>query len=249
MGKRIQTISVKNLTVAYQGKLAIDRINVNIPNGVITGIIGPNGAGKSTLLKGMMGLIKTESGVTAVGGAPIKEMQKNIAYVEQRSLIDLSFPIKVSEVVLLGTFPKLGLFRRPKKAEKEKVLDCLEKVKMSEFKDRQIGELSGGQLQRVFIARALAQEADIIFLDEPFVGIDMVSEQVIIHLLKEMRDEGRTIVIVHHDLHKVTDYFDDLIILNHRLIASGPVAQTFTTQNIQEAYGDVMGQVVIKGVN
>lgn len=249
MGKRIQTISVKNLTVAYQGKLAIDRINVNIPNGVITGIIGPNGAGKSTLLKGMMGLIKTESGVTTVGGAPIKEMQKNIAYVEQRSLIDLSFPIKVSEVVLLGTFPKLGLFRRPKKAEKEKVLDCLEKVKMSEFKDRQIGELSGGQLQRVFIARALAQEADIIFLDEPFVGIDMVSEQVIIHLLKEMRDEGRTIVIVHHDLHKVTDYFDDLIILNHRLIASGPVAQTFTTQNIQEAYGDVMGQVVIKGVN
>lgn len=249
MGKRIQTISVKNLTVAYQGKLAIDRINVNIPNGVITGIIGPNGAGKSTLLKGMMGLIKTESGVTTVGGAPIKEMQKNIAYVEQRSLIDLSFPIKVSEVVLLGTFPKLGLFRRPKKAEKEKVLDCLEKVKMSEFKDRQIGELSGGQLQRVFIARALAQEADIIFLDEPFVGIDMVSEQVIIHLLKEMRDEGRTIVIVHHDLHKVTDYFDDLIILNHRLIASGPVAQTFTTQNIQEAYGDVMGQVIIKGVN
>lgn len=249
MGKRIQTISVKNLTVAYQGKLAIDRINVNIPNGVITGIIGPNGAGKSTLLKGMMGLIKTESGVTTVGGAPIKEMQKNIAYVEQRSLIDLSFPIKVSEVVLLGTFPKLGLFRRPKKAEKEKVLDCLEKVKMSEFKDRQIGELSGGQLQRVFIARALAQEADIIFLDEPFVGIDMVSEQVIIHLLKEMRDEGRTIVIVHHDLHKVTDYFDDLIILNHRLIANGPVAQTFTTQNIQEAYGDVMGQVVIKGVN
>lgn len=249
MGKRIQTISVKNLTVAYQGKLAIDRINVNIPNGVITGIIGPNGAGKSTLLKGMMGLIKTESGVTTVGGAPIKEMQKNIAYVEQRSLIDLSFPIKVSEVVLLGTFPKLGLFRRPKKAEKEKVLDCLEKVKMSEFKDRQIGELSGGQLQRVFIARALAQEADIIFLDEPFVGIDMVSEQVIIHLLKEMRDEGRTIVIVHHDLHKVTDYFDDLIILNHRLIASGPVAETFTTQNIQEAYGDVMGQVIIKGVN
>lgn len=249
MGKRIQTISVKNLTVAYQGKLAIDRINVNIPNGVITGIIGPNGAGKSTLLKGMMGLIKTESGVTTVGGASIKEMQKNIAYVEQRSLIDLSFPIKVSEVVLLGTFPKLGLFRRPKKAEKEKVLDCLEKVKMSEFKDRQIGELSGGQLQRVFIARALAQEADIIFLDEPFVGIDMVSEQVIIHLLKEMRDEGRTIVIVHHDLHKVTDYFDDLIILNHRLIASGPVAQTFTTQNIQEAYGDVMGQVIIKGVN
>lgn len=249
MGKRIQTISVKNLTVAYQGKLAIDRINVNIPNGVITGIIGPNGAGKSTLLKGMMGLIKTESGVTTVGGAPIKEMQKNIAYVEQRSLIDLSFPIKVSEVVLLGTFPKLGLFRRPKKAEKEKVLDCLEKVKMSEFKDRQIGELSGGQLQRVFIARALAQEADIIFLDEPFVGIDMVSEQVIIHLLKEMRDEGRTIVIVHHDLHKVTDYFDDLIILNHRLIANGPVAETFTTQNIQEAYGDVMGQVIIKGVN
>lgn len=163
-------------------------------------------------------------------------------------MIDLSFPIKVSETVLLGTFPKLGLIHRPKKEQKEKVIDCLEKVKMNEFKDRQIGELSGGQLQRVFIARALAQDADIVFLDEPFVGIDMVSEQVIVDILKEMSNQGKTIVIVHHDLHKVTDYFDELIILNHQLIASGAVTDTFTTENIQKAYGEIMGQVIIKGV-
>lgn len=248
VNKKNQSISVRDLTVAYQGKIAIDHIDLTIPSGTITGIIGPNGAGKSTLLKGMIGLVKTESGDVTVGNRPIKECQKNIAYVEQRSLIDLSFPIKVSETVLLGTFPKLGLFHRPKKEQKEKVIDCLEKVKMNEFKDRQIGELSGGQLQRVFIARALAQDADIVFLDEPFVGIDMVSEQVIVDILKEMSNQGKTIVIVHHDLHKVTDYFDELIILNHQLIASGAVADTFTTENIQKAYGEIMGQVIIKGV-
>ena len=149
----------------------------------------------------------------------------------------------------MGTFPKLGLFHRPKEKEKLKVTESLKQVKMEEFGDRQIGELSGGQLQRVFIARALAQEADIIFLDEPFVGIDMNSEKVIIDLLKKLRDEGKTIVVVHHDLSKVTTYFDDLIILNQELISYGPISKSFTTANIKAAYGDSMGDLTIKGVN
>nr|WP_202983156.1 metal ABC transporter ATP-binding protein [Vagococcus hydrophili] len=242
-------IDVSNMTVAYQHKKAIEEVTVSIEPGKITGIIGPNGAGKSTLLKAVIGLIKTESGEVTVSGKSLDVIRKKIAYVEQRSAIDLTFPIKVDEVVLLGTFPNLGLFRRPKKAQKEKVMECLKQVKMEDFSKRQIGNLSGGQLQRVFIARALAQEADIIFLDEPFVGIDMVSEKVIVDLLKELRNQGKTIVIVHHDLHKTREYFDNLIILNKKLVASGSVDTTFVTKNIQAAYGDSMGEIVIKGVN
>lgn len=241
-------IFIKNLSVAYQGKLALEQVNLSIQGGAITGIIGPNGAGKSTLIKGIMGLVKRESGEARLGDEPLKLARKHIAYVEQRSEIDLTFPITVEEVVLLGTYPKIGLFHRPKKNEKDKVRESLEKVKMSEFSQRQIGELSGGQLQRVFIARALAQEADVIFLDEPFVGIDMISEKVIIDLLKELASDGKMIVIVHHDLHKVTDYFDDLVILNKKLISYGPVKETFTTKNIQKAYGNTMGEIIIKGV-
>ncbi|QIL49788.1 metal ABC transporter ATP-binding protein [Vagococcus hydrophili] len=242
-------MDVSNMTVAYQHKKAIEEVTVSIEPGKITGIIGPNGAGKSTLLKAVIGLIKTESGEVTVSGKSLDVIRKKIAYVEQRSAIDLTFPIKVDEVVLLGTFPNLGLFRRPKKAQKEKVMECLKQVKMEDFSKRQIGNLSGGQLQRVFIARALAQEADIIFLDEPFVGIDMVSEKVIVDLLKELRNQGKTIVIVHHDLHKTREYFDNLIILNKKLVASGSVDTTFVTKNIQAAYGDSMGEIVIKGVN
>lgn len=242
-------IDVNNLTVAYQHKKAIENVSVSIQPGKITGIIGPNGAGKSTFLKAVIGLIKSETGQVGVGGQSLDTIRKRIAYVEQRSAIDLTFPIKVDETVLLGTFPNLGLFRRPKKAQKEKVLESLKQVKMEDFAKRQIGNLSGGQLQRVFIARALAQEADIIFLDEPFVGIDMVSEKLIVDLLKELRDQGKTIVIVHHDLHKTREYFDNLIILNKTLVAEGSVNQTFTTENIQAAYGESMGEIIIKGVN
>ncbi len=242
-------IDLKNLTVTYQDKPAISNVSLTIREKAITGIIGPNGAGKSTLIKGMMDLVKKDSGVTTVDGKPLNNVRKNIAYVEQRNTIDLTFPIKVKETVLLGTFPKLGLFHRPKEKEKLKVTESLKQVKMEEFGDRQIGELSGGQLQRVFIARALAQEADIIFLDEPFVGIDMNSEKVIIDLLKKLRDEGKTIVVVHHDLSKVTTYFDDLIILNQELISYGPISKSFTTANIKAAYGDSMGDLTIKGVN
>lgn len=242
-------IHVKDLTVSYQGKVALKEASLDVKPGAITGIIGPNGAGKSTLLKGMMGLVKTDSGTSLVGDVPVDQVRKQIAYVEQRSAIDLTFPITVEEVVLLGTYPKLGLFKRPRKKEKDKVKESLEAVQMTAFSKRQIGELSGGQLQRVFIARALAQEADIILLDEPFVGIDMTSEKVIVDLLKALKEVGKTIMIVHHDLHKVTEYFDELIIVNHGIVAYGPVKDTFTTKNMQEAFGQTMGNILVRGVD
>lgn len=247
-GTNDQPIVIKDMSVSYRDKLALEKSDVTIENGKLTGIIGPNGAGKSTLMKGMMGLVPTTSGKVTVGDKNIKALKKDIAYVEQRSAIDLTFPILVKEVVLLGTYPRLGLFKRPGKKERDIVANSLKKVQMTEFADRQIGELSGGQLQRVFIARAIAQDAHIIFLDEPFAGIDMVSEQVIIELLKELRDEGRTLLIVHHDLQKATEYFDNLIILNKKVVAAGPVSDTFTTENMQNAYGETMGKIVIQGV-
>lgn len=241
-------IYVKNLTVRYQGQLALKNISLTIKAGKITGIIGPNGAGKSTFLKGLLSLVPSGAEIIKVGAKNLKDEKKRIAYVEQRSLLDLSFPINVLEVVLLGTYPKLGLLKRPSKEDKKLALKALETVQLADFKKRQIGELSGGQLQRVFIARVLTQDADIIILDEPFVGIDMTSEKVITDILKQLRDSGKTIIIVHHDLHKVSDYFDELIILNKTLIANGPVSTTFTNKNIQEAYGDSMGDILIKGV-
>jgi ABC-type Mn2+/Zn2+ transport system ATPase subunit len=241
-------ITVQHLTVSYQGQKALLDISLQLAAGKITGIIGPNGAGKSTFLKGLLGLIKADSRTVLLGEAPIDTQKKRIAYVEQRSALDLSFPINVLEVVLLGTYPKLGVFHRPKKQEKEKALSALKTVQLEAFAKRQIGELSGGQLQRVFIARVLAQEADIIVLDEPFVGIDMTSEKVIMDILKQLKNAGKTIVIVHHDLHKVAHYFDDVVILKKELIAFGPVATTFTNKNIQLAYGETMGDIIIKGV-
>ncbi|WP_207694174.1 ABC transporter ATP-binding protein [Enterococcus sp. DIV0212c] len=241
-------LTIKHLTVSYQGHKALNDISLQIPAGKITGIIGPNGAGKSTFLKGLLGLIKTDSRTVLAGEQSIDTQKKRIAYVEQRSALDLSFPINVMEVVLLGTYPKLGLMKRPKKEEKEQALTALKTVQLEEFAKRQIGELSGGQLQRVFIARVLAQEADIIILDEPFVGIDMTSEKVIMDILKQLKEAGKTILIVHHDLHKVAHYFDDVIILKKQLIACGPVATTFTNKNIQLAYGETMGDIIIKGV-
>ncbi|MEI5994985.1 metal ABC transporter ATP-binding protein [Candidatus Enterococcus mansonii] len=241
-------LTIEHLTVSYQGQKALLDISLQLPAGKITGIIGPNGAGKSTFLKGMLGLIKTDTRTVLIGNNPLDTQKKRIAYVEQRNALDLSFPINVMEVVLLGTYPELGLMKRPKKQEKEKALDALKTVQLDPFAKRQISELSGGQLQRVFIARVLAQDADIIVLDEPFVGIDMTSEKVIMAILKQLKDAGKTIVIVHHDLHKVTHYFDEVVILKKELIASGSVATTFTNKNIQLAYGETMGDIIIKGV-
>lgn len=229
-------VTVTNLSVSYNGVKAIEKIDFSFSGGSIVGILGPNGAGKSTMMKAMLGLIGKDSGDVQVGDNPIEKVRKNIAYVPQRSNIDWDFPITVKDTVLLGTYPKLGLFRRPSKADKKWAMDCLEKVGMEEYARKQIGELSGGQQQRVFLARALAQRAEFFFLDEPFVGIDVSSEEVIIKILKDLKHEGKIVFVVHHDLSKVKSYFDNLILMNKSMISSGPVDHVFQDHYMEEAY-------------
>jgi len=241
-------IGIRDLNVDYFGNSALENINIDIPFGHAIGIIGPNGAGKSTFIKSLLEIIKKRSGKVMIGGRDISEYKRKIAYVPQKNDIDLSFPITVKDTVLTGTYPNLRIFRRPGKKERERVEQCMAMVDISDLANKQISNLSGGQLQRVFIARALAQQADIFFLDEPFVGIDLVSERIIVNLLKQLREEGKTILVVHHDLHEVEEYFDKIIILNKKLIAFGDVKDTFTTENIRSAYGTSLGNLFIKGM-
>ncbi|MEW9673215.1 metal ABC transporter ATP-binding protein [Ammoniphilus sp. 3BR4] len=232
----VSAITVNDLNVSYYGNDAIQNISFSVSPGKLVGIIGPNGAGKSTLIKALLELIPRDKGEIKINGKMINQVRKHIAYVPQRSNIDWDFPITVLDTVLLGTYPNLGLFRRPKKKEKELALECLKKVGMEEYTNRQIGELSGGQQQRVFVARALAQQADIFFLDEPFVGIDVSSEETIIKILRELRDLGHTVMVVHHDLSKARDYFDELIVLNKELIGIGEVEKIFRSEVLSKAY-------------
>lgn len=241
-------IEIRNLNVDYFGNSALENVNIDIPFGYTIGIIGPNGAGKSTFIKSLLEVIKKRSGTVMVEGKDISEYKRKIAYVPQKNDIDLTFPITVKDTVLTGTYPNLRIFQRPGKKERQSVEECMAMVDISDLADKQISNLSGGQLQRVFIARALAQKADVFFLDEPFVGIDLVSEKIIVKLLKQLREEGKTILIVHHDLHEVEEYFDKVIILNKKLIAFGDVKDTFTADNILNAYGASLGNLVIKGM-
>jgi len=229
-------IEVKHLTVSYFGNEVIQDVSFSFEIGKLVGIIGPNGAGNSTLLKAMLGLIAHNRGDVFIRGKKIEKFRKKIAYVPQRTSIDWNFPITVRDTVLLGTYPALGLFALPLKREKILADECLRKVGMDSYGDRQISELSGGQQQRVFLARALAQQADFLFLDEPFVGIDMASEKMIIDILHELRDWGKTIFIVHHDLTKVEQYFDEIILLNRKIIGAGPVREVMQQRLLSEAY-------------
>ena len=229
-------IEMKNLSVSYQGQLALEPISLTIKGPTITGIIGPNGAGKSTLIKGMLGIVESE-GQTFLDRKPMKQELNKIAYVEQKIHIDYHFPIKVKECVSLGLYPKIKLFQRLKASDWEKVARALKIVGLEEFAERQISQLSGGQFQRVLIARCLVQEADYIFLDEPFVGIDSVSEEIIMKTLRQLRKAGKTILIVHHDLSKVVAYFDQVLLLNNEVIAFGSTESTFIKENMQKTYG------------
>lgn len=231
-----KAIDIKNLHVSYSGKEVLSGINLSIDCGKLIGIIGPNGAGKSTLIKAILGLIPIDKGHIKIHRQTLNQMRKKVAYVPQRSDIDWDFPILVKDTVLLGTYPKLGLFHLPRKKEKDWAIECLSKVGMEAYANSQIGELSGGQQQRVFVARALAQEAECFFLDEPFIGIDVSSEEVIVNILRELRDRGKTIFVVHHDLTKVTTYFDDIILLNKDLIGVGPVDLIFQPKFLHSAY-------------
>lgn len=231
-------ILVKNLFVSYHGNEALNNVSFSVNEGNLVGIIGPNGAGKSTLLKALLNLISRDQGDVQILGKTIKEMRTKIAYVPQRSNIDWDFPITVIDTVLIGTYPNLGVFKRPKKSDKAWALECLDKVGMADYRHRQIGELSGGQQQRVFLARALAQKPAMYFLDEPFVGVDVTSEETIISILKELRDNGKTVVVVHHDLSKASDYFNELILLNKDLIEYGAVEKVFNPEVLGKAYSN-----------
>ncbi|MCR6110415.1 metal ABC transporter ATP-binding protein [Bacillus sp. A301a_S52] len=230
-----QEISVNKLSVHYHGHTAIEDISFNVCAGQIIGVIGPNGAGKSTLMKAMLGLEKSK-GAVSFFGKKVASVRKKIAYVPQRTLIDWDFPVRVEDVVLMGRYMHVPWYELISRKDKIKAKESLVKLGMDQFAKRQIGELSGGQQQRVFLARALAQDADLFFLDEPFVGIDVKSEEIIVNLLHQLRDAGKTIFVIHHDLSKVEKYFDHLILLNKRLIQSGEVANVYTPDLLQEAY-------------
>ena len=230
-------IRIENLSVSYKETLALKDISLVLQGPTITGILGPNGAGKSTLLKSMLGIIPHE-GHTFINDKEMKKSLKKVAYVEQKIHIDYNFPIKVKECVSLGLYPSIPLFHTLKANHWKKVDEALEIVGLSDYADRQISQLSGGQFQRVLIARCLVQDADYILLDEPFVGIDSVSEEIIMNTLRDLKKAGKTILIVHHDLGKVAHYFDQVLLLNKELIAFGPTKETFTQANLKQAYGD-----------
>ena len=230
-------IRIENLSVSYKETLALKDISLVLQGPTITGIIGPNGAGKSTLLKSMLGIIPHE-GHAFIDDKEMNKSLKKVAYVEQKIHIDYNFPIKVKECVSLGLYPSIPLFHTLKAKHWEKVAEALEIVGLSDYAERQISQLSGGQFQRVLIARCLVQDADYILLDEPFVGIDSVSEEIIMNTLRDLKKSGKTVLIVHHDLGKVPHYFDQVLLLNKELIAFGPTKESFTKANLKQAYGD-----------
>lgn len=230
-------LAVHDLTVAYHRKPVLWDIDLNIPKGTLAGIVGPNGAGKSTLLKACLELIPKTSGEVKFFGEDYEDQRDLVAYVPQRESVDWDFPVSALDVVAMGTYRKLGWFKRVGKAQKEQAREALEKVGIGHLADRQISQLSGGQQQRVFLARALVQDAEIYFMDEPFAAVDAATEQAIIELLQELNKRGKTVLCVHHDLATVSRYFDWLVLLNMRIVASGPTKDTFTRESLQKAYG------------
>ncbi|MBD0864743.1 MAG: metal ABC transporter ATP-binding protein [Rhodobacteraceae bacterium] len=230
-------LTVRGLTVFYGETPAVFSVDMTIAPGTMTAIIGPNGAGKSTLLKAALGIIPALSGQVTVFGTSLDAQRGRIAYVPQRASIDWDFPTRVIDVVLMGLYRELGLMGRLRPSHRKRALDCLDRVGIMDFALRQIGQLSGGQQQRVFLARALSQEADLYLLDEPFVGVDAATEQVIIALLKDLRADGKSVLAVHHDLATVAEYFDNVFLINTRKIAEGPVADVFTPEMLQATYG------------
>ena len=230
-------LEVHDLTVAYDRKPVLWDIDFAVPKGGLVAIIGPNGAGKSTMLKAILGLLPMASGWAKVHGDLVENQRKIIGYVPQRGSVDWDFPTNALDVVTMGTYGKLGWIKRPGKREKDLAMFCLEQLGMQDYAKRQISQLSGGQQQRVFLARALAQEAQIYFMDEPFVGVDAATETAIITLLRELKAQDKTVLVVHHDLETVADYFDSVVLLNMHLIAAGPTETTFTRENLHKTYG------------
>jgi len=229
-------ISIKGLSVSYDRKTVLTNVYMDMEAGKLYGVLGPNGAGKSTLFKAILGLIPSNTGQVLINGEPVEEQRKKMVYIPQKGEIDWQFPATVMDVVLMGRYPFKGIFQRLSREDRDIALQALEDMGIANLRNRQIGELSGGQQQRGVIARALCQQADIFLLDEPFVGVDITTEKKIIEILKKLTDKGKTILVIHHDLSKVKDYFDKVILLNQWLVAYGDTKVTFTEENINRAY-------------
>jgi manganese/zinc/iron transport system ATP- binding protein len=233
----VPAIEVADLTVAYGSTPVLWDVDLTVPPGVLMSIVGPNGAGKTTLIKAILGLVRPAAGRVLIQGRPYQEQRRLVAYVPQRRTVDWDFPTNVLDVVLMGRYGALGWIRRPGRNDRTRALEALEQVGMAHLADRQISQLSGGQQQRVFLARALVQDARVYLMDEPFQGVDATTERAIVDLLQRLRAEGRTVVCVHHDLQTVAEYFDWATLLNVRRIASGPVEEVFTDENLRLTYG------------
>ena len=229
-------IEIRNLSVTYRTEPALWNIDVDFPEGQMIAVVGPNGAGKSTLIKAVMGLVPITAGKVSVYGRPYSKQRSKVAYVPQRGSVDWDFPTDALDVVEMGLYGKLGWLRRPNSQTRGRARECLEKVGLGDYADRQIGQLSGGQQQRVFVARALAQDPQIYLMDEPLNGVDAITEKTILSILESLRKEGKTIVMVHHDLQTVDKYFDWVVMLNRSLMASGPIDEVFTKENLDKTY-------------
>ncbi len=233
----VPAIEVNDLTVAYREQPVLWDVDLLVPSGVLMAIVGPNGAGKSTLIKAILGLVDSAAGQVLIHGQPYAEQRREVAYVPQRETVDWDFPTSVLDVVMMGRYGDLGWFRRPGARERRLAMEALAKVEMEALADRQISQLSGGQQQRVFLARALVQDARVYLMDEPFQGVDATTERAIVQVLQELRAHGNTVVAVHHALQTVPEYFDEVMIMNVRHIAFGPVDEVFTEENLRTAYG------------
>jgi manganese/zinc/iron transport system ATP- binding protein len=234
---KVPILDVHDVTVAYHRKPVLWDVDLTLTSPCLLGIIGPNGAGKSTLIKAILGLVPLVSGSVQIFGEPVANQRKRIGYVPQRESVDWDFPVSVLDVVLMGTYGNLGWFRRPGATEIAWARQCLDMVGLRDLEDRQIGQLSGGQQQRTFLARALAQQADVYFMDEPFAGVDAATERAIFAILAQLREQGKTVLVVHHDLRTVPTYFDQVALLNVRLVAAGPTRSVFSEENLHKTYG------------
>jgi manganese/zinc/iron transport system ATP- binding protein len=241
-------VQVNDLTVAYREKPVLWDVDLTVNPGTLLAIVGPNGAGKSTLLKAILGLVKPSAGEVQIYGKPYAQQRRLVGYVPQRESVDWDFPTTVLDVVMMGLYGRLGWITRPGAAQRELALESLRKVGMADFANRQISQLSGGQQQRTFLARALVQDAQVYIMDEPFAGVDTTTERAILTLLCELRDAGRTVLVVHHDLDTVSSYFDWVAILNVELIAAGPIATTLTQENLRRAYGARVSENILQPV-
>lgn len=228
--------SVRRLSAAHGTTPVLRDVDLEVPRGVVLGVVGPNGAGKSTLLKAMLGLVPPLSGQVEFFGRPLSRVRSRVGFMPQATTVDWDFPTTVRDVVTMGTYGSLGWLRRPGRAERERTGRALEQCGIADLARRQIGELSGGQRQRVFLARTLVSEPDLYLMDEPFAGVDARSQQAIVGVLDGLRQAGRTVVIVHHDLATVRDYCDHVALLNGTVVASGPVDAAFTPENVRRAY-------------